>query len=101
MCLSIRNIFYDDIAASLKAQFGIETDGGRYHASHSPNIFLRKKGFDKDANNIIMRIAWAATLWDSRRLAIARDIAAAINRDILGLPGNPANPDLTLKKIGF
>lgn len=93
--------FYDDVTACLKTDFGIESDGGRYHASDSSNIFLRKKGIDKDGNHIIMRIAWSVALWDYRRLAVARDMAAAINRNILGLPGNPDNPDLTVKKIGF
>lgn len=93
--------FYDDVALHMEANFGLKTDNGRYHASNNPAIFWRAKGLAEGANHIILRMAWSAALWDHRRLAIARDLAAIINRDIISLSGNPDNPDLGVKKIGF
>ena len=52
-------------------------------------------------NDILMRIAWSAALWDTNRVAIAQTLADAINRKILGLPGNPDDPSLKTKAIGY
>lgn len=93
--------FYDDLAAHLKENFGLEIDNGRYHDSTNPRIFWRKKGMADGRNNIIVRMAWSAALWDPRRIAFAREMAETINRDLLGLPGNPEVPELKEKKIGY
>lgn len=93
--------FYDDFATLLKSDYSLEADNGRYHDSSNQSIFWRAKGMTHGCNHIILRMAWSVALWDSRRLAIARDLADAINRDILGRPGNPANPELSVKRMGY
>lgn len=93
--------FYDDVAKRVEADFALKSDNGKYHTSNNPAIFWRAKGMADTPNHIILRLAWSVALWDSRRIAIARELAEAINRDILSLPGNPENPDLKVKRIGF
>lgn len=93
--------FYEDVSKKMAEDFGLKTDNGQYHSSNNPAIFWRAKGMTDESNHIILRMAWSVALWDSRRLAIARDLAEAINRDILSLPGNPENPGLNEKRIGF
>ena len=78
------------------------SDHQRYHNCSMPNIFARKfepgKGCE---NNIILRIAWSACLWDSRRIAIAKTIADALNRHFENDITKEYSPDLTAKKCGY
>lgn len=93
--------FVADVAPTLEEKFGVKSDTGKYHASHSPKINLRLLHRVQPGNDIIMRIAWSAALWDTNRVAIAQTLADAINRKILGLPGNPDDPSLKTKVIGY
>lgn len=94
--------FYNDLSTKLLNDLSIKTDCGRYHSTTSKNLFVRKLGLTGDGrNHIVMRVAWSAMLWDTRRIVLAREIAAAVNRDILDLPGNPDNPRLKVKDIGY
>ena len=52
-------------------------------------------------NNIIMRIAWSACLWDSRRIAIAKTIADALNRNLENDIDKQYEADLKYKKSGY
>lgn len=73
--------FYDDITRELERKYAMASDHQRYHNTSSPNIFARKYEQGKGSeNNIILRIAWSACLWDSRRIAIAKTLADALNR---------------------
>lgn len=73
--------FFLEIKDKLVAEFGLDSDHQRYHGSSSPNIFVRKfnpgKGCD---NNIVLRIAWSACLWDMRRIAMAKTFADMLNK---------------------
>ena len=51
-------------------------------------------------NNIVLRVAWSACLWDMRRIEIAKTIADALNRHIVGGVKEYA-PDLKTKKCGY
>lgn len=93
--------FYDRLSEILISEMEIRTDLGRYHQSSSPDIFLRKIGLGPSPNNMIMRGAWSAILWNPRRILIAETIARTINREILNLPDNPSNPEMTTKRLGF
>jgi voltage-gated potassium channel len=52
-------------------------------------------------NNIILRIAWSACMWDSRRIAIAKTIADALNQHFENDITKEYSPDLTAKKCGY
>ena len=94
--------FYEDVTAQLEKEFSMTSDHQRYHNVASPNIFARKfrKGKGSE-NNFILRVAWSACLWDSRRIAIAKTIADTINRHFESDVTKEYNTDLKVKKSGF
>jgi voltage-gated potassium channel len=51
-------------------------------------------------NNIVLRVAWSACLWDMRRIEIAKIIADALNRHIEGEVKH-YSLDLKAKKCGY
>ena len=94
--------FYDDIAVELEEKFGMTSDHQRYHNCSTPNLFARKfKQGDGCENNIILRIAWSACLWDSRRIAIAKTLADALNRHFESDVVKECSPELNVKKSGY
>lgn len=93
--------FYDELSATLLSEMDIHTDCGRYHTTASPKMYLRRLQLRPDSNHIILRTAWSVMLWNTRNLEIARDIADAINRILLGNEGNPTVPELKVKAIGY
>ena len=94
--------FYEDVTAQLEKEFSMTSDHQRYHNVASPNIFARKfrKGKGSE-NNFILRVAWSACLWDSRRIAIAKTIADTINRHFESDVTKENNTDLKVKKSGY
>ena len=94
--------FYGDVAAVLEKEFNMTSDHQRYHSVNSPDIFARKyevgKGCD---NNIVLRVAWSACLWDSRRIAIAKTIADVLNKHFESDAVKEYAPELTGKAIGY
>ena len=94
--------FYEDVTSVLEKNFGLTSDHQRYHNVTSPNVFARKYEEGKGSeNNIVLRIAWSACLWDSRRVAIAKTIADALNRHFENDVTKEYNPELKLKKSGY
>ena len=93
--------FYDDITYTLETQEEIKCDMGRYHNTAMPGLYLRKLNRVLAPNDFVMRTAWKVMLWSPRRLEVARMIADAINRNILGLEGNPDVPLLKIKDFGY
>ena len=95
-------VFFDDVTAELEQKFGLTSDHQRYHDITSANVFTRKFADGKGSkNNIIMRIAWSACLWDSRRIAIAKTIADALNRNLENDVDKQYEADLKYKKSGY
>ena len=92
--------FYLDFKEDM-AKLNVECDCGKYHSTASQSIFLRKIKVPDDLNSIIMRMAWSIALWDPNRLLVARELALKINTDLLGLEGNPEDPTLKQKDIGY
>ena len=94
--------FYEDVTSVLEKNFGLTSDHQRYHNVSSPNIFARKyeegKGCD---NNIVLRVAWSACLWDSRRIAIAKTIADTLNKHFGSATVKEYAPELQEKAIGY
>ena len=94
--------FYEDVTAQLEKEFSMTSDHQRYHNVASPNIFARKFRKGKGSkNNFILRVAWSACLWDSRRIAIAKTIADTINRHFESDVTKENNTDLKVKKSGY
>ncbi len=94
--------FYDDITAELKEEYGMESDHQRYHNTAVENLYVRKFEEGKGCrNNIIVRFAWSATLWDSRRIAIAKTFADVINRHFEADVEKEYAPELKEKKHGY
>ena len=94
--------FYEDVTKILEKDFNMTSDHQRYHNVTTPNLFARKFEEGKGAeNNIILRIAWSACLWDSRRIAIAKTIADALNRHFEKDFIKEYSSDLKVKKSGY
>lgn len=94
--------FYDDITRELERKYAMASDHQRHHNTSSPNIFARKYEQGKGGeNNIILRIAWSACLWDSRRIAIAKTLADALNRHFEKDVVKEYAPDLKSPERGY
>lgn len=93
--------FYDNVSDTLKKEENIDCDPGRYHNTSMSGLFLRHLKRTQPGNDFVMRTAWSVMLWSPRRLEVARLIAEAINRDILGLEGNPDVLELKIKDFGY
>lgn len=94
--------FYEDVSVVLEEKFNMSSDHQRYHKANTQNLFVRK--FEKGKggeNNIILRVAWSACLWDSRRIAIAKTLADCINRHFENETSKEYSPDLVVKKSGY
>lgn len=94
--------FYEDLSAEFRERYGMDSDHQRYHGLKTPKLFSRKyldgKGCD---NNITLRVAWSACLWDSRRIAIAKSLADAMNRHFESDVSKNYSLDLMLRKSGY
>ena len=100
--LEAYRIFYGDITSELNDKFSMASDHQRYHNVSMPNLFARKFAEGKGSrNNIILRIAWSACLWDSRRIDIAKTIADALNRHFENEMSKLYFADLKIKKFGY
>lgn len=96
-----RNL-YEDLSLSLEEEFDMKSDHQRYHDCSNPNWFTRKYEEGKGTeNNIILRIAWRACLWDPRRIKIAKVIADKLNRHLGSGITTEYDPDLNVKKSGY
>ena len=94
--------FYDDLSKELEAKFAMTSDHQRYHNLATPNLFVRRFNEGQGCkNNIVLRIAWSACLWDSRRIAIAKTIADAANRHFDGDVVKEYDSELKIKKSGY
>lgn len=94
--------FYEDVTAELSEKYEMASDHQRYHNVSNPNILVRQFEEGKGSrNNIILRIAWSACLWDSRRIAIAKTLADAINRHFESDKVKGYDPELKVKKSGY
>lgn len=92
---------FDDLSAELESKFAMTSDHQRYHNVTTQNLFARKFSEGRGSkNNIILRIAWSACLWDSRRIAIAKTIADSLNRHFES-EHKEYNADLKAKQCGY
>lgn len=99
--MSAYKTLFDDLSAELESKFAMTSDHQRYHNVTTQNLFARKFSEGRGSkNNIILRIAWSACLWDSRRIAIAKTIADSLNRHFEG-EHKEYNTDLKAKQCGY
>lgn len=99
--MSAYKTLFDDLSAELESKFAMTSDHQRYHNVTTQNLFARKFSEGRGSkNNIILRIAWSACLWDSRRIAIAKTIADSLNRHFEG-EHKEYNADLKAKRCGY
>lgn len=99
--MSAYKTLFDDLSAELESKFAMTSDHQRYHNVTTQNLFARKFSKGRGSkNNIILRIAWSACLWDSRRIAIAKTIADSLNRHFEG-ELKEYNADLKTKQYGY
>lgn len=94
--------FFLDLSKELESKFQLTSDHQRYHNLTSPRLFMRKYNEDRGSkNNIVLRVAWSACLWDSRRIAIAKTIADALNRHFEKDQEKKYPNTLKIKKSGY
>ena len=94
--------FYQDLTAELEQRFAMNSDHQRYHNLSSPRLFARHFSEERGSrNNIVLRIAWSACLWDSRRIAIAKTIADSLNRHFESDIDKEYSPELKIKRSGY
>jgi voltage-gated potassium channel len=94
--------FYEDLSSMLNERFEMTSDHQRYHNVTTSNLFARQYNEGMGSrNNIILRVAWSACLWDSRRIAIARTIAEALSHHFDSAHNVGASPELKHKTAGY
>lgn len=94
--------FYQDLTNELEQRFDMTSNHQRYHNTTTPNLFARKYAEGRGSkNNIILRIAWSACLWDMRRIEIAKTIADALNRHFESDKEIVYDSELKIKRLGF
>ncbi len=91
--------FYHSLSDVLENRYSLCADKQKYHNNSNPALFARH--LENKVNAVSLRVAWSVICWDMRAIKIARDIAEAINRELLGLDGNPDVPELKVKDIGY
>lgn len=94
--------FYQDLTQELEMRFNMTSDHQRYHNLTTPTLFARQYTEGRGSkNNIVLRVAWSACLWDMRRIDIAKTIADALNRHFVSENSIEYNPELKVKKSGY
>ena len=94
--------FYEDLSSILNEKFAMTSDHQRYHNVTTSKLFARQYNEGMGSrNNIIIRVAWSACLWDSRRIAIAKTIAEALSRHFDSAHNVGASPELKHKTAGY
>ena len=91
----------EDMENTLESEFSIKTDRQKYHASTSPNLFMRKLSNTDKVNGLMIRIAWSCMFWDSRRIQIAQSMAEIIKKHVEPEAGNELDPELKVKGIAY
>ena len=97
------NGLYDVATEVFANEFNLGTDFQRYHGDSSGFEKLYTNKLDRTAplNSFTMRIAWSVTLWDSRRIAVAKRLAELFAKHIEGRAELEIDPDLKVTKSGY
>ena len=93
---------YEDLSSTFESELGMKSDHQRYHNCSNPNWFTRRFEEGRGTeNNIVLRIAWSACLWDPRRIKIAKVIADKLNQHICGAVPTDYDTELYKKRTGY
>ena len=91
---------YNDLRGQLKSEFGFDTDRQRFHDSSNPKIYIRHLENKERINAFMVRIAWSAMCWDTRRILIAKMLSDCFAEHYTeGI--KPYSDELTIKGIGY
>lgn len=93
--------FYAALTSDLHRLYGLTSDHGRYHSTSVKTLWPRRLDLRPDAGHIMLRIAWSVMLWNGNRLIVAKTIADAVNRYLLGVEPLPYDDEMKRKAIGF
>ena len=91
---------YNDLRGQLKSEFGFDTDRQRFHDSSNPKIYIRHLENKERINAFMVRIAWSAMCWDTRRILIAKMLSDCFAEHYTG-GIKPYSDELTIKGIGY
>ena len=91
---------YNDLRGQLKSEFGFDTDHQRFHDSSNPKIYIRHLENKERINAFMVRIAWSAMCWDTRRILIAKMLSDCFAEHYTG-GIKPYSDELTIKGIGY
>ena len=93
----------DDTVETFAGEFGLGTDFQRYHGDslNGDKLFSYKLDTAATLNSFTMRIAWSVSLWDSRRIAVAKRLAELLAKHIEGRDELEFDPELKVKKSGY
>ena len=95
--------FMDDVTQQLLSEFDLESAFQRYHGIgiNTHKLYTRKLKNATDINSFSIHVAWSVSFWDPRRIAVAKCLACALNRNIADKQAIEYDPDLKVKKCGF
>ena len=93
----------DDTVETFAGEFGLGTDFQRYHGDslNGDKLYTKKLATAATLNSFTIRIAWSVSLWDSRRIAVAKKLAELLAKHIEGRNELEIDPDLKVKKSGY
>ena len=95
--------FIDDATSQLQNEFNLESAFQRYHGIgvNPHRLYTRKLNNSANINSFSILVAWSVSFWDPRRIAVAKCLAHALNRNIADKQAIEYDPDLKVKKCGF
>ncbi len=93
----------DDTEECLKSAFNLESAFQRYHGVgiNSHKLYTRKLAKAEYINSFSLCVAWSVSFWDSRRTAVAKCLANALNRHLENDVQKEFDDDLKVKKCGY
>lgn len=93
----------DDTEECLKSAFNLESAFQRYHGVgiNPHKLYTRKLANAEYINSFSLCVAWSVSFWDSRRTAVAKCLANALNRHLENDVQKEFDDDLKVKKCGY
>lgn len=93
----------DDATEHLQNEFKLTTAFQRYHSLglNPHKLYVHKLDNAAKVNSFSLIVAWRTSYWDARRIAVAKCLADAINRNIATTNTNEFDKDLKVKKCGY
>lgn len=92
-----------DTEMRLKSEFDLESAFQHYHGVglNPHKLYTHKLANAESINSFSLCVAWSVSFWDSRRIAIAKCLADALNRHLENDVQKEFDDDLKVKKCGY